>query len=86
MDKAYSIFDDTADDEHFTYFLGRAASRATCGLGRYVPIARLTEQRYVSSAHAAMMARFALEHETQSFGLYVGDERRGDVHSFNAGS
>ena len=29
-----------------------------------------------------MMARYALEHETQDFGLYVGDESGGDVHSF----
>ncbi len=86
VDKAYSIFDDSAGGDHFTYFHGRAANQATGGLGRYLPISELARQRYVSDAHAAMMARFALEYETQSFGLYVGDETRGDVHSFNAGS
>jgi flavin reductase (DIM6/NTAB) family NADH-FMN oxidoreductase RutF len=86
LGRAYSVFDDRGTGTHFTYFLGQAGSAATGGLGRWVPIATLGGLRFASAALTTMMARFALEYETRCFGLYVGDEAAGDVHTLPQGS
>lgn len=85
LGKAYSIFDDRASDEHFTYFLAQASRLPASGPLRPVPIAELASQRYISRPHATMLTRFALEHATRDFGLYVGDDRGGDIHSSRGG-
>ena len=72
--QAYSVFDESATEVRYTYFLAQAETSATGGLGHYVPIKSLGERQFVSDAHAQMLQRFALEHETQSFGLYIGEE------------
>ena len=83
---AYSIFDDRPTGFQFTYFLARADSPDTGGIGTFVPIADLAGLRFVSEGHATMLARYALEDETQNFALYVGDESGGDIHSLQQGS
>ena len=82
LGKAYSIFDDRHTDTHYSYFLAQASNDFTSDRGHFFPINKLAEARFVSEAHATMMQRFALEYETQSFALYVGDESGGDIHSF----
>lgn len=84
--KAYSIFEDREAGTRFTYFHARASAANAAGLGAYIPISGLGAQRFVTGAHASMLARFELEHATQSFNLYVGDEADGDVHAFEKGS
>ncbi len=81
--KAYSIFDDSETATHYSYFLASAANGATGGLGEFVSIDTLATQRHVSPAHAKMMSRFAFESRHRSFGLYVGDEKGGEVHEIN---
>ncbi|MGH1483636.1 MAG: flavin reductase family protein [Geminicoccales bacterium] len=78
---AYSVFEDRSSGIRYTYFRARAANAETGGLGTFMPIADLTAAAFVSKGHASMLARYALEHQTQDFGLYVGDESGGDVHS-----
>ncbi|MBE1283666.1 MAG: flavin reductase [Rhodobacteraceae bacterium] len=80
LDRAYSVFDDQSAGVHYTYFLARAEDDTTPASARYVPITDLPNQTFCSPAHASMLTRFALEHQTQSFGLYVGDEHGGDIH------
>lgn len=83
LGNAYSIFDDLATDTRHVFFLARADNADTCGLGRYVLIAELPGRTYVSGAHASMLRRFALEHQTRSFGLYLGDENAGDLLNYS---
>lgn len=83
LGKAYSIFDDRSTGAHYTYFEARALNDATGGLGRYLPISALQEFYSPANAHGSMLARYALEYETQSFALYVGDERAGEIHKFD---
>jgi len=82
LGKAYSIFDDRQTGTHYHYFLARAETDFTAELGQFFPIAELAQASFTSQAHATMLARFALEHETQNFSLYVGDESGGDIHTF----
>ncbi|MEM9439190.1 MAG: flavin reductase family protein [Pseudomonadota bacterium] len=81
LGSAYSIFDDRQSGILHTYFRALATCGATGGLGTFMPIKDLAAASFLSKGHAAMLARYALEHETQDFGLYVGDESGGDVHS-----
>lgn len=82
--RAYSVFTDRVTNCQCTYFLATFASQAgnpnppdTCEL---VPIASLKDQALVPGPQTIMLHRFALEHETQAFTLYVGDETAGDTH------
>ena len=83
LGKAYSIFDDRNSGAHYTYFRARALNDATAGIGTYRAISTLPELRSTSDAQATMLARYALEYETRRFGLYVGDERGGDIHDLD---
>jgi len=85
LGKAYSIFDDNAAG-HFTYFLAEANSGATPDGSRFINIEDLKDQTYVSEASASLLARFAIEFQTRSFGLYVGDSTSGDLHTIPSGS
>lgn len=83
LGKAYSLFDNRLSHTHYSYFLARTSNPAATGSGRFFPIAELPEARFISDAHARMLTRFALEYQSQDFGLYVGDESGGDIHSFD---
>ncbi len=76
---AYSVFD--AGKTHCSYFLA-TASAAGSGAMKAYPIHDIPELKFVSQPITDMMNRFALEAKTRSFGLYVGDSQRGDVHLF----
>lgn len=86
LGKAFSIFEDRKRGVHYTYFHALAETDAPVGLGEYVPIAALPTLTFASEAHAAMLARYALEFETRNFALYVGDESDGDIHDLENGS
>ncbi|WP_417523925.1 flavin reductase family protein [Marinovum sp.] len=75
---AYSIFD--IGDMRFTYLLATTEAATTGPLTAIAP-EDLPALSYTSPPIADMMTRFALEARTRSFGLYLGDGRRGDVHS-----
>lgn len=83
LGNTYSIFDNVQSGDHFTYFRATASDANDHGLGRYYPITQLPNIEFVSSAHASMFKRFALEHQTQSFGLYLGDESEGKLLNYN---
>ncbi len=74
---AYSVFDDS--NMHFSYFLATAPVGATSHF-EAVPIDTISSLDFASKAITDMMTRFALETRSHSFGLYIGDATRGDVH------
>jgi flavin-dependent trigonelline monooxygenase, reductase component len=78
----YSIYDDSAGNETLTWYRASAADSNTGGLGEYLPVDTLDDLPWATSAVADMMRRYRLERQQGMFGLYVGDEREGDVHTF----
>jgi len=80
---AYSVFDDASRGQHFAYFLGTSDDIQVNAPLQAVPVADLPTLTYTTPAVADMMARYALEFRTRSFGLYLGDAKRGDVHALS---
>lgn len=74
---AYSVFDD--DKTQCSYFLATATG-AGGGAFTRCPVADIPDLKFASPAIRDMMMRYAVETRTRSFGLYIGDARRGDVH------
>ena len=72
----YSIYDE-ADGARRLVFRAHLAARAD-GLVAH-PIRGLSALPVPDPAVHAMLARFETEFRDQSFGLYVGDNRRGDI-------
>jgi hypothetical protein len=83
LGNTYSIFEDGERGDHYTFFRAEARDAEHQGLGRYCPIDQLPGLTFVTPAHASMLGRFALEHRTRSFGLYLGDEREGDLLDYS---
>jgi flavin reductase (DIM6/NTAB) family NADH-FMN oxidoreductase RutF len=76
---AYSVYDDALS--HHAYFLATAAAAPLPGNTTAVAISDLPTLRYTTQPIADMMARFAIEARSRSFGLYLGDAQHGDVHT-----
>ncbi len=74
---AYSVFDE--GKTHCSYFLATANS-ADSGAFKAHPVSDIPQLKFASQPITDMMNRFALEAQSGSFGLYVGDAQRGDVH------
>ncbi|MEM9355981.1 MAG: flavin reductase family protein [Pseudomonadota bacterium] len=85
LGQAYSVFDDRQSGTHYTYFLASAENDEENGMGKYVNIDELDAAEFTSPAHTALLSRFLLEYRTRDFGLYVGDEVGGEVHSLREG-
>ncbi|MEM8655318.1 MAG: flavin reductase family protein [Pseudomonadota bacterium] len=80
LGQAYSVFDEA--QTHCSYYLARVRSFEGDRFERH-PIGELSRLRFASQPITDMMHRFASEAQTQSFGLYIGDARDGDVHSLS---
>lgn len=78
---AYSAFDDVRARTHHAYFLASATDCIPNGSLQAVPVRDLASLSYTSPAITKMMARFAIESQTRSFALYLGDSERGDVQT-----
>ncbi|MEM7529716.1 MAG: flavin reductase family protein [Pseudomonadota bacterium] len=76
---AYAVFDDRALGLRHVYFLGKPQNAATSGLGTWHPVGDLADASFADRSTAAMLSRFAEEHRTRTFGLYIGDDGRGDI-------
>ena len=84
LEQAFAIFD-MPDGAHFTYFRATAETSEVGGLGRFVPLSELDTAEFISQAHRTMLLRFAAEHKTRHFGLYVGDAETGNLHKSDRG-
>lgn len=76
----FAIYDDSGEGVHHIVLRGHARGRNETTPLTAVPLAALAELHTVSAAEASMLRRFAREHETRNFGLYIGDAERGEVH------
>lgn len=80
LGKAYSIYEDTKTGAQHIYFQAHANDDTIGNTMLAVPVSDLERLQYATGALRIMFARFALEFTTRDFGLYVGDEERGEVH------
>ena len=76
----YSIFDDQESNTTFSFYLTEAKNGTTSGFGEYVSINRLNTIQFFSKALQEMMLRYSLDRKNCIFGLYVGNQSRGDIH------
>lgn len=76
----YSLYDDAEQGTRYTFFKATALTDNTSGMGEYLPISSLTSQTFRNSAQKNMAERFAREHQTKEFGLYIGSSQTGEVH------
>ncbi|WP_299350184.1 flavin reductase family protein [uncultured Shimia sp.] len=74
---AYSVFDE--GKTHCSYFLATTQATDSAAFETH-PIHDIPKLKFASQPITDMMNRFALEAQTRSFGLYIGDAQRGDVH------
>lgn len=77
--QVYSIYDRAEIGEHHTCFrathLGGMSTE-----GQFVPISQLADLNFSVPGQSATLKRYAMEHQTGQFGLYVGDVDGGDIH------
>ena len=81
IETAYSIFDSTTDAAQFTFFRAAANAGDVPTVGTFVDLKELASLTFATSAHRAMLMRYAEEHSARNFGLYVGDTETGLVHA-----
>lgn len=82
----FSVYEDVPNDAIAIYYRARlptnkrpaVESLADAGLG-YYPFAKLPFDRFADAAEITMLKRYIKERETDAFGVYVGDQRAGDV-------
>lgn len=75
----YSIYDETAGLRR-KVLLGRVSEKAPTAPLQPHPISKTASLRQPTDALNVMLARFAAEHQSQSFGLYIGDAQQGEIH------
>ncbi|MBE8158354.1 MAG: flavin reductase family protein [Betaproteobacteria bacterium] len=76
----YSVFTDKRAGEHAAYYRVLALDDDACGLGEYYGADDIGALRFASPPAGDMMRRYAAESKNGVFGLYVGDEEKGDIH------
>lgn len=81
----YSIFEDAKKASHHTFFRAKACNANSCGIGHYRSIEEISQLQFASPAIQSMLERFAFEHQSRSFGLYLGDEHEGDLYHYHPG-
>ncbi len=78
--RAYSIFENRSSGDHFTYYLAKSVGQPKSSLGTWVSLSDLDGAKYHSHAHGVMLKRYAFEHSTRDFRLYIGTEHGGEHH------
>lgn len=79
----YSIFDNPKTGDYSVYFLANSHESIVTEFGEYVALDTLADIVLASESLKTMLNRYALERQTGVFGLYLGDEDDGDVHSLH---
>ena len=82
----YSIFDDYDSNTTFSFYLAEATNNTTCSRGEYVSINSLNTIQFFSKALQEMMLRYSLDQKNRVFGLYVGNQSKGDIHQIHGGT
>lgn len=82
---AYSIFDNKKTGEYSVYFLASCDEAKASDIGKFIPLDSLSEANLASDSLQIMLNRYSLERHTGVFGLYLGDEDGGEVHTLHPG-
>lgn len=77
----YSIFDNKKTGEYSVYFLANSSRQQKTNLGKFYDIESLTDLKMSSNSLKIMLNRYSLETKVGVFGLYLGDEDDGDIHT-----
>jgi len=77
----YSIFDNQNTDEYSVYFLANSSRQQNSALGKFYAVDSLSDLKMTTNSLQTMLNRYSLETKTGVFGLYLGDEDAGDVHT-----
>ncbi|MCL4110481.1 UNVERIFIED_CONTAM: hypothetical protein GTU68_022363 [Idotea baltica] len=77
----YSIFDNQETGNYSVYFIANGHNQKPTSLGKYYPVESLAELKMGSPLLQKMLDRYSLETQAGVFGLYLGDEHDGDVHT-----
>lgn len=86
LDTIYSIFSSADNSVHYTYYSAstKKASPAAAGSsGYWVPLVAVDKLSFATEAVASMLRRFVSEANTDISGLYIGDEKTGQVYPQN---
>lgn len=86
LGSVYSIFENKQSGGRSTYYRATAEDNNTHELGCYFPIHELATLRFASQPLTIMMQRYCLEAQSGNFGVYVGNDEQGDVHTFTKGA
>ena len=89
LGQAYSVFKSVKPRAHHTYFLATghieflAIGHIETPIAEIVavPIDDLANRTFASAPIARMMNRFALEHLTRNFSLYLRETKDGAIHT-----
>jgi flavin reductase (DIM6/NTAB) family NADH-FMN oxidoreductase RutF len=77
----YSIFDNQQTGDYSVYFLANSANQQKTSLGEYYDIESVADLTLPTQYMKDMLDRYSLETKAGVFGLYLGDENDGDVHT-----
>ena len=76
----YSVYEDKKDGRHHVVYRA-SADEGEPRAGRFVPLSQTGAHKFESSATADIVNRFAVESSLGHFGVFVGNETSGRVHS-----
>lgn len=82
---AYSIFDNPKTGDYSVYFRASCDEAVATDYGTFTPLDSLADAKLASEPVKNMLNRYALERHTGVFGLYLGDEQDGEVHTLHPG-
>jgi flavin reductase (DIM6/NTAB) family NADH-FMN oxidoreductase RutF/pimeloyl-ACP methyl ester carboxylesterase len=75
----YSIYENLSDKTFTSFYRLNASNDNTAELGEYIDINHIADLTFISDDIQSMMERFLFEKKNDSFGLYVGDQKSGDI-------
>lgn len=80
----YSIFDNPRTGDYSVYFLANTPDGADANtFGQFIALDSLADTPLATESLNIMLNRYALERQSGVFGLYLGDEDAGDVHTLH---
>ena len=75
----YSVYEENSGTQVINYH-GHAAHR-DCLKGSFIDFADIPWEQLSNDPLRTMLQRYVREHQQEAFGLYVGDDQRGDVRA-----
>lgn len=76
----FSVYNDRSNNTDYIFYHASTEIDNTAGIGKFVPIATLSEQVFITAAMTSMMTRYQNETQNGAYSVYVGTEESGDIH------